>query len=168
MDPQTLNQLLALMEEQAKVMADLAALSKKKSEVLVAGNIPQLDLLLRGEQALIWQMGRLEERRFQLQVLLAAQMGIHPSQLSLERLVQSVGPDYAGRCQEIAEHYGRVAGDLSEVNQLNSELIQQAMAYVDFSLQLMGGRGPAGAQVYSPQGSQRNADGKLRRLDNRV
>lgn len=168
MEPQSLNQMLTVMEEQTKIMSDLIALSRKKSEALVESKLEELDLLLRGEQALIWQMGRLEERRFQLQVEVARQLNLHPSQLTLERLLQSVPSDFQQKCQTVAEQYGASARELSEVNQLNTELIQQSMAFVDFSLQLLGARGPAAAQVYSPRGHRNGQDGKLRRLDNRV
>lgn len=168
MDPQRLNQLLAVMDEQVKIMSDLAHLSNKKSQVLVEGNLDELDILLRGEQALIWQMGKLEERRFTLQVQLAADLGIHSSQLTLERLLSAVSDDVSPRCREVAERYGETARTLAQANQLNTELVQQAMAYVDFSLQLLGARSPATAQVYSSQGQRDAKDGKLRRLDNRV
>lgn len=168
MDPQRLNQLLAIMEEQTKIMGDLTALSKKKAQVLVDANLDELDILLRGEQALVWQLGRLEERRFQQQAAVAADIGIHSSQVTLERLLTDVPEGYGNRCDEVARQYGETAKELTQVNQLNTELIQQAMAYVDFSLQLLGGRGPATGQVYSPRGQQGPADGKLRRLDNRV
>lgn len=168
MDPQRLNQLLAAMEEQVKIMSDLSALSRKKSLLLVDGNLDELDILLRGEQALIWQMGKLEERRLRLQMELAAELKIHPGQLTLERLLAQVPPEFGPRCQTVAELYGETAKTLMEVNQLNTELVQQSMAYVDFSLQLLGARGPATAQVYSAQGHRDQRDGKLRRLDNRV
>jgi flagellar biosynthesis/type III secretory pathway chaperone len=163
-----MNQLLTVMEEQVKVMADLTALSQKKSLLLVDGNLDELDVLLRGEQALIFQLGKLEDRRFRLQMETAADLAIHPSQLTLERLVDAVPADYAVRCKEVAEKYGEAAKKLTQVNQLNTELVQQAMAYVDFSLQLLGARGPATAQVYSAQGSRDPREAKLRRLDNRV
>ncbi|HWI65845.1 MAG TPA: flagellar protein FlgN [Symbiobacteriaceae bacterium] len=168
MDPQRLSQLLATMEEQVKIMTDLDALSRKKSLLLVDGNLDELDILLRGEQALIWQMGKLEERRFTLQAELAAALRVHPSQLTLERLVASAPPEFGPRCQDVAERYGTTARALMEANQLNTELVQQAMAYADFSLQLLGARSPATAQVYSAQGYRDQRDGKLRRLDNRV
>lgn len=167
MDIQTLNQLLTVMEEQLKVMSDLTALSKKKSQILVDGQMDQLDILLRGEQALIYQMGRLEERRFQLQLELAGQLDIHASQLTLDHLLKSITSEHQDRCKKIAEQYTGVARDLNQSNQLNAELIQQAMAYVDFSLQFLGASAPSSAKTYSSKG-QRPTDGKLRRLDNRA
>lgn len=168
MDPQRFVQLLATMEEQVKFMLDLAALSQKKSQVLVEGNLEELDILLRGEQTLVWQMGKLEERRFTLQVEVASELGLHPSQLTLEKLLDIIPPEYAKRCEEVAGRYAETASSLIEANKLNTELVKQAMAYVDFSLQLLGARGPASTQVYSPQGYRDGKDGKLRRLDNRV
>lgn len=166
MQVESLHQLLTIMDEQARVMDDLSVLGRKKSQALVAGKMDQLDVLLRGEQALVFQMGRLEERRLNLQLEMAAQLGIHSSQLTLDRIVQGVPDDDAVRCREVAEHYGRTAGELAETNQLNTELIQQAMAYVDFSLQLLGARGASTAQVYSPHG-RTGSDSNRRRLDNR-
>lgn len=168
MDPQRLTQLLAVMDEQIKYMTDLTALSSKKSQLLVEGNLDELDILLRGEQALVWQLGKLEERRFQLQFELAAALRIHPGQLTLERLLAEVPSEFADRCRQVAGQYGEAATTLAEANKLNTELVQQAMAYVDFSLQMLGARGPASAQVYSPTGQRDSRDGKLRRLDNRV
>jgi len=166
-DLHNLNQLLVVMEEQLKVMSDLTVLSKKKSQILVDGQIDQLDILLRGEQALMFQLGRLEERRFQLQVDLAGQLNIHASQLTLDHLLKSLTSEHQERCKKIADQYTGVARDLNQSNQLNAELIQQAMAYVDFSLQFLGAAAPSSAKTYSHKG-QRSADGKLRRLDNRV
>jgi flagellar biosynthesis/type III secretory pathway chaperone len=168
MDPQRFTQLLATMDEQVKFMTDLTALSQKKSQVLVEGNLDELDILLRGEQALVWQMGKLEERRFQLQMEVAADLRLHPAQLTLEKLLAVVPPEYTAHCEEVARRYAQTASTLVEANQLNTELVKQAMAYVDFSLQLLGARSPASTQVYSPQGSRDPKDAKLRRLDNRV
>ncbi len=168
MDPQVLQQLLALMEEQVKVMSDLAELSRKKSHLLVDGELEGLDVLLRGEQALILQLGRLEDRRFRLQTDLAAQLGIHPSALTLETLLQKVPPAYADRCRQVAEGYSKAADELAHLNHLNADLVQQAMAFLDFSLQLLGVREPPSGRVYSPKGQRTQPGGGLRRLDNRV
>lgn len=168
MDPLALNQLLAVLDEQAKIVADLATLGQKKAQALVSGSLDELDILLRGEQALVWQLGKLEEQRFTHQSAVAMQMGIHPGQLTLERLLSAVPGEYTDRCQSLAQRYSRSARTLTKVNHLNTELIQQAMAYVDFSLQLLGGRGPATGQVYSARGERGLHGGPLRRLDNRV
>jgi flagellar biosynthesis/type III secretory pathway chaperone len=168
MHPQTLPLLLDIMEEQLKVMNDLMLISTKKSQVLVDGNLPELDVLIRGEQALVWHMGRLETKRFHLQMQVAGEMDCHPTEVTCARLVELAPPQEAARCERISETYGTSAKELMERNRLNSELIQQAMSYVDYTLQFLGATDSASGQVYSPRGNRDGKEAKLRRLDNRA
>jgi flagellar biosynthesis/type III secretory pathway chaperone len=165
---QKLSNLLVVMETQLQIMEDLTALCRKQSLVLVTGGLEDLDILLQGEQALIWRMGRLEERRFHLQREVAASMGIHPAGLTLERLLSDCPTAQTPRCREIAQRYGSAAGELMEANQQNAELLKQAMAFVDFSMQAMGARDHTHGKVYSPRGNQGPTAAPTRRLDNRV
>lgn len=168
MEVQKLSDLLVVMETQLQIMEDLTALCRKQSQVLVKGGLEELDILLQGEQALIWRMGRLEERRFHLQRAVAASMGVHPASLTLERLLSDCPTTHTSRCREIAQRYGSLAEELLEANQQNAELLKQAMAFVDFSMQAMGARDHSHGKVYSPRGKQGSTGGPIRRLDNRV
>lgn len=167
MDLNALNRLLTVMEGQAALMDSLVELGRAAAAVLVAGDLPRLEGYLRGEQALIWQIGRLEERRFHLQQEVAASLQLHPGALTLQRLLQQCPPAEASRCQTVADRFSTVVGELARVNQLNGELIQQAMAFVDFAIAALGGR-ETGGQIYSPEGSKGQAESRLRRLDSRV
>lgn len=167
MDEKALQQLLGLMEEQVKLIQDLTELSKRQSQVLVTGQLDELDTLTGGAQAVIWKLGKLEEKRFNLQTAVAAGLGIHPSQLTLSRLHAALPPDLAQRSTALADAYGAATQELVRVNQLNVDLTQQAMAYVDFSLQLLGASTPSGS-VYSPTGRGPQGNEPRRRLDNKA
>lgn len=166
MDEQAIGQLLSLMEEQVKLIQDLTELSKRQSQVLVGGQLAELDALTGGAQAVIWKLGKLEEKRFDLQTVVATGLGIHPSQLTLSRLQAALPPALAERSAVVAEAYGTASQELVRVNQLNVDLTQQAMAYVDFSLQLLGASAPSGS-VYSPTGRGPGNEPR-RRLDNKA
>lgn len=167
MDEKALQQLLGLMEEQVKLIHDLTELSKRQSQVLVNGKLDELDALTGGAQAVIWKLGKLEEKRFDLQSVVAAGLGIHPSQLTLARLHEALPSDLAERSSAVLEAYGTATQELVRVNQLNVDLTQQAMAYVDFSLQLLGASAPSGS-VYSPTGRGPQGNEPRRRLDNKA
>lgn len=167
MDEQATGQLLSLMEEQVKLIQDLTELSKRQSQVLVGGQLAELDALTGGAQAVIWKLGKLEEKRFDLQTAVAAGLGIHPSQLTLSRLQAALPPTLAERSAALADAYGTATQELVRVNQLNVDLTQQAMAYVDFSLQLLGASAPGGS-VYSPTGRGPQGNEPRRRLDNKA
>lgn len=167
MDAQALEQLLRLMEEQVTLIQDLTELSKRQSQVLVNGKLDELDTLTQGAQAVIWKLGKLEERRFDLQRTVAASLGIHPSQLTLSRLHGALPPELAVRSTALTDSYESATQELVRVNQLNVDLTQQAMAYVDFSLQLLGASGP-GSSIYSPTGRGPQGGEPRRRLDNKA
>lgn len=167
MDEKALQQLLGLMEEQVKLIHDLTELSKRQSQVLVNGKLDELDALTGGAQAVIWKLGKLEEKRFDLQSVVAAGLGIHPSQLTLSRLHEALPPNLAERSSALVDAYGTATQELVRVNQLNVDLTQQAMAYVDFSLQLLGASAPSGS-VYSPTGRGPQGNEPRRRLDNKA
>jgi flagellar biosynthesis/type III secretory pathway chaperone len=167
MDVTLLQQLLGLMEEQVKLLQDLIELGKRQSTVLVSGKLDELDTMTGGAQALIWKLGKIEEKRFALQAAAAAVLGIHPSQLTLSRLHEALPADLAARSTALSDAYGGATQELVRVNQLNVDLTQQAMAYVDYSLQLFGASMPSGT-VYSPTGRGPQGQEQRRRLDNRA
>jgi hypothetical protein len=101
-------------------------------------------------------------------VQVAGEMDCHPTEVTCARLVELAPPHEAARCQQISETYGTSARELMERNRLNSELIQQAMSYVDYTLQFLGATDSASGQVYSPRGNRDGKEAKLRRLDNRA
>jgi flagellar biosynthesis/type III secretory pathway chaperone len=168
LDTESVRQMMGVMEEQLRVIDDLTAVGKKKSEVLVGGDLQRLDILLRGEQALIWHMKQLEERRFRLAVAMASQMGTHPSALTLDSVIAGLPDDDRAECKTVVNRFSRTAEELAEVNQLNADLVQQAMAYVDYTLQAFGAGRRSTGKVYSPAGPQGLRERKLHRLDNRV
>lgn len=167
MDVTLLQQLLGLMEEQVKLLQDLLEVGKRQTQVLVVGKLDELDTLTGGAQALIWKLGKIEEKRFAHQATVAAAMGIHPSQLTLSRLHAALSTEMAERCTALSDAYTAATQELVRVNQVNVDLTQQAMAYVDYSLQLMGASAPSGT-VYSPTGRGPQGHEPRRRLDNRA
>lgn len=168
MNPETLAELMAAMAAEVRILTDLAALEGKKTAVLVAGNALELDGLVREEQALIWQLGRAEERRQRLHHLLAEQAGIPAGALTLGRLAEAAPAEAAPELQALQAQYLAACAGLTRLNHQNRELIQGALAYVEFALHSLKQAAPPGT-VYTA-GARRHlpAPGARSVLDGRV
>ncbi|MGE4284523.1 MAG: flagellar export chaperone FlgN, partial [Clostridia bacterium] len=59
----SINTLLDILEQQERVYESILKLAKDKTEVIVAGRIAELESLVKLEQALVVQIGRLEQQR---------------------------------------------------------------------------------------------------------
>ncbi|BDG61745.1 flagellar protein FlgN [Caldinitratiruptor microaerophilus] len=149
-------ELMEAMEAQLSILDDLLAIQRKKTDVLVAGRADELEVLVRGEQVLIWRLARAEERRQHLQEALAGALGIPPQELTLRRLVEEAGADLRQPLEAIQDRYARTVTELQKCNSLNHDLIQNALAYVDFALSLLQGPPPQG-DTYTPDGRRRSA-----------
>lgn len=171
MDREQVTQMLIVLEQQIHLLNDLGDVAEKKAHVLVRQQLPELDALLRAEQALHFRLGRLEDRRLHLQGLLARAAGIPIEAMRLDEVCRRVPSDLVGRCVELAGQFSGAVENLQFRNQVNMELTEQAMAFADFSLRLLGARdmGPRRA-AYSPDRHSRaeRKPATVRRLDDRA
>lgn len=169
MQPELWAQFVAALAEQLQVLNDMLDLERKKTEVLLSGNPAELDTLVKGEHVLIWQLGRLEERRFGLQQELAASLGLKPQELTLSTAASLAPARWRARLVELGDRYGAVCADLTTRNEQNRELLKGALVYCDFALNMLHGQAATGT-VYSAPGAKEPAPAprSARILDNRA
>lgn len=164
-DARLVSDLEQMLTQQSKIYEALVDLSKRKRELIIHGGTAEFERVLSSEQALLWQAGRLEERRFALQRQLAASMGVEAGDLTLSRLADACEPDQAERLKRLQVTLVDTLGELGRLNEANTALLKKALSYVETALAALGRKGP-GAAAYNPDGS-RAESGELRRVVNR-
>lgn len=146
MKDQILAAIADLVEAQAGVFAGLLDLAKRKQSALIEGNLPGLDEIVKGEQALLWQGGRLEDRRYRLQQDLAVNVGADPDRMTLgQALEAAAGEDLRARFQGLQHNLGTILRDLDRLNETNQQLLEQSLSFVNYSIQIFSqvrGQGP--------------------------
>jgi len=148
-DCDVIGRTAALLEEQATVYAALLDLSRRKQRVLTQGGLDELSRITRAEEALLWQAGRLEERRTALHGELSRHFNLDPGAVDLQSLPARLDGAERERCSEVLDHLRTVSSELEATNEVNTRLIQQALSYVNFSLQALARLGGGGA-TYAP------------------
>ncbi len=158
------DKLVAILDQMVELYQAILDISRRKRELLIAVKPQELEALTKQEEALILQVGKLEAARAKLAAQLAAAGGVSADGLTLAALQQLAGPDIADRIGKIAADFERILAELAPVNKLNAELIQRALGFINYNINILT-RSTTGP-TYAPQGKN-SAEAQVRKLVDR-
>lgn len=145
------NKLIETMQKEYEAYQDILKIAKNKTEVVVEGKINELKSLTNAEQVLVLQLGKLEGTRESIVEEIAKLLGENPDELTISGLLKHVTGRFAAGLQEYQKKMTDVVKELRNVNSLNQRLIQDALEYINFSVNLFSNlRGEA--NVYGSDG----------------
>ncbi|MGE5380698.1 MAG: flagellar protein FlgN [Methylocystaceae bacterium] len=149
-------QLLTWMEnvinEQNQVIARLLEMTNSKRRAIIADDIPVLQQVSAEEEKLLARLQELESVRIRVGVELAEATG-HSEPIKAEvmqTLAAQLELDLAARLSTIIEQFTSNYIRLMEANQQNTELLHDALNYIDSVIMVISG-GAEGV-TYSSQG----------------
>ncbi|KYZ76482.1 hypothetical protein AXX12_08600 [Anaerosporomusa subterranea] len=129
--------LISLMAELVAVYRVILEISRKKKQALVSANVEELDQLIKQEENLILQIGKQEMVRNKISLDLAAVYALPPEEFTLAKAKELGGAEVAAKLQALENELTSIINDLAPLNKMNSELIQQSLNYVNYSLNLL-------------------------------
>lgn len=131
-----LEELLVILETLNTLFAELKEVAKAKQPILIKGTIDSLDNLTKKEQILVVQVGKLEERRYQIQQALANHFSVSTEELNVSFLMSKL-TDNKEKFEATFKNLNKLMGEIKEINDSNSQLIQQTLDYIDYSMNLI-------------------------------
>lgn len=138
----------------------LAEMGQNKQQLIISGQVQELDKLIQKEGIIVSHLEKLEGARFKLQTEIAGYWGLAPEQLPaaaiLERLKAHHHQSYDALKAEM-ENLKYNLDNLRSVNSHNNDLIDQSLDYIDEMQSLLYGD----IGTYSERGIQ-SADKPLR------
>ncbi|MDT3428015.1 flagellar biosynthesis/type III secretory pathway chaperone [Paenibacillus forsythiae] len=134
----TLIQLLERLDETHLQMLDLAA---AKKQAIMDNKVEVLIEILNRESKLVKLVGQLEEQRTQAAYAFLQGVGIRSNlNLNLTELSRLVfDPEDKARLLHIQGQLADTLDRLKKANELNQRLIEQSLAFIDYSLDLLVG-----------------------------
>ncbi|MDK2883207.1 MAG: hypothetical protein PWP58_1543 [Bacillota bacterium] len=139
MSTSALAELTRLLEEQVQVYRALNELAERKEQALRLAEIETLDRLLKVEQALVFEGGELERRRFEAQKKLAAAWGVPVEEVVLSTVTARADEITAARCRAAGEELGALLSTLKERNARCASIIAGALDLVKKTLERTAG-----------------------------
>lgn len=129
--------IVRILDEQAELYGELLDTANEKTPVLVKGDVEQLNVILQKERKLIARAEQLEQQRILETHRHFVSLGYISRMNTLREVIQSVNqPELKQRLIEQQRELSGLLEELRRVNDLNQQLIRQALAFIDYSIGL--------------------------------
>jgi flagellar biosynthesis/type III secretory pathway chaperone len=144
--------LAEILEREAALYRDASDISIKKTDIIVHGKIEELDALVKIEQAIIVQIGKLEDEREQVVRALSDELELDLNGATLSKIGTRLGRNSYDKLDRCHKSLASTLAGLKNSNDTNARLIQNALDYVNFSVNLLTTNQSAGT-IYSQDGA---------------
>lgn len=133
-----INELLDILHEQAQRCEELLGLSQEKRGVIIANDVESLQKITHLENLIVSQNQKLERKRTAVLKDIATVLNKKENELTLSVLAELMqGQEEQSAIVEVGERLRRTLHELSDVNAHNASLIQNALDYIDYSLNVI-------------------------------
>lgn len=146
--------LLRILDRQLLKYIELLDVARALQQTLIKNDVTSFEALLKREHILLTEVGGLEEERLTTLQGLAGRFSVTVEELTLSKLIQLVEPKHELTLTEFQTGISQVLIDLKEVNAGNADLLQQAMGFINFSLNVITGLNAH--YNYSATGDEKN------------
>lgn len=133
---QTMEQVAHILKEELDIYRELVEVSERLTDVILNGEIKELDEILRVQQTMIMTLGKLEEERAK------AVSGLWRDDLVMTDLIAEAEGELADRLEGLLEELLKTVEEQKRLNDINSKLIKTNLEYVEFTLGTMAGNKP--------------------------
>ncbi|GBG57947.1 hypothetical protein SPFL3102_01667 [Sporomusaceae bacterium FL31] len=129
--------LVDVLANMLKLYQALLTISKQKHDILVGAKAQELDALTKQEELLIVQIGKLEViREKYLQELITVHK-FSDENITISKLTEVADQDIGGQITDLLKQFDRITAELVQMNKLNTKLIEQALSFINYNINLL-------------------------------
>ena len=133
-----MEELIRVLNSEEEKYKDLLELSKKKTPVIIEGDIQKLQKITDEEQKIVDEVSALEQNRLTVMGDIANVFNKDVESLKLSYLEEVLGkrPKEREDLTRVHDRLKATIGELMVINNQNRELIRQSLDMIDFNLSL--------------------------------
>ncbi len=154
-----IDNLIKVLDYENKLYGQLYSIAESKTGFVVKGEVENLQTLVGKEQKLVSELNKLQDVREQILGQVAKTIGKNPQDLTLSELAAQLPAEQAQQLNQSRDRLKETVGKLTSKNDLNQQLIKNALEYVDFSLNLLTQPVPQTPQ-YGRKGNETGSKGR--------
>ncbi len=166
-----IEELIETLNKENEQYEKLLEMSKRKSAVIVARDIPALEKITDDEQIVVSDIASLDAKRAQVTADIANVINKDVETLKLSVLIEllSKQPEEQRKLSQIHDKLKRTVESVRAINESNKQLIDQSLEMVEFDLNMIramrqapetNNYGPGAVSVGETLGSVRGFDAK--------
>jgi len=153
-----IEKLTDVLEKEASVYEDFLSIQKGKTDILVNGNISELEKMIKTEQSFFEEIQGLEAEREQIIEQIAQKTKTDSSALNLTWMINNyVKPEQANKLKSLRDKILNTVNELKKVNEQNARLINNSLEYINFSINLIASASDSGSR-YGNDGKEGKAE----------
>lgn len=157
---EVLQKLNENLKQQVMLYEKLNDLEQAKQKALIKNNLQGIESITAQQESLLLRAGHLEKERLLWAEQIGRDLGKAPEDLTLAELAEHF-PVLEG----VRLDLDQVVGKLQEIHEVNTQLLQQAMKVVDFTLGMLTHQEK---NTYTHPKHKENEGTKLHLLDRRI
>lgn len=131
--------LISILEQESVEYEKLLGLSQKKTPVIVAGDLKQLEQITDEEQLVASRITHLDNKREAVIKDIANVTNKDVESLKLVNIIEMLAnrPQESKKLAEVHDKLKTVVGSMQQVNEQNKELIAHSLEMVEFDINLL-------------------------------
>lgn len=131
--------MIEVLQDECREYEELCKLSKEKTPIIVAGDLPGLEKITVLEQEVVGRISKLEKKRVEVTSDIADVMNKDPKTMKVRDLIPLLAgrPAEQKRLQETCDQLQKVVGEMKRANEQNGELIRHSLEMVEFDMNLL-------------------------------
>lgn len=157
------DKFIEILQEELKLNEQLLELSKEKAQVLKDNDTAQLQYITYEEQGCLRRIIDLEKMRGNLITVMEDSLKIEKI-TDIKELVKSISEEKALVIEELGTKLRAVLEELKSINDLNREVVQFSLDYLQLNLNLINGNGSP--SIYGKNANEKHDDSRMR-FDNK-
>lgn len=131
-----MEELIAVLSSERDIYQSLIPVSEKKTEVLVKGDLKELQQVTEEEQSLLDQVYAIDKRREKIIANMGVVLNRDPKELDLTTLAKLMGkqPEEKQQLSQLHDSLRQVMKRLVTANEKNKELIENSLEMIEFNM----------------------------------
>lgn len=131
-----LNGLKIVLNEEYEIYCKLFEAAKRKTDVIMQGNIKELEQITKFEETNIYTIIQLENKREILAESISKEVGIR-EESNISQIIAKLSGKDKKEIDEIKEKLHNVLTEMKRVNDLNNTLITDNLDFINLNINLL-------------------------------
>lgn len=150
---ESVNSIISILETMVDAHKKVLDVAKAKKNILISGEVQELQTSLTRESTLVEEIQQLEQQRMQYVQIYLTEKGVQGNSFTLEELIGfETDPGARDRLQSQAKVLRGLIQEISTLNETNKKLIETSLSYVQYSIGMLVQKEPAIG--YGPKGGR--------------
>ena len=134
-----IQELIKFLEEEIKIYQKVLKLSKEKTDIITKDKRIELEELINVEEQLVSEVQLIEKNRQELSLNIYSELGIDSKTGKVQDIIDNIPSADGAILSQKRKEFLDLIQELKKVNDINSNLINNSLEFVNLRMKIMSG-----------------------------